>query len=96
MTLLFLTESQPSPGVQVSGELVNTSVTFNPQSIMLSSFFITITDDSVALERDEEFSISFTTSSYTEGVMFGSSTQVTITDDDSKPGAVDFRPCFAY
>ena len=72
----------------MSGELVNTSVTFTAQNGMTESFFISIKDDVIALERKEEFDISFTTSSYTEGVVFGPSTQVVIIDDDSKQEAV--------
>ena len=74
----------------LSGCQVNTSVTFTALSGMLMPFFIDIKDDDVALEKNEEFEIEFIQTSSADGFMFGPSTKIIITDDDSKKALAIF------
>ncbi len=68
----------------VSGDIVNTTVTFVGRGSMVESFTISINNDSVGLENDEEFEIQFTQSVPSDGVMFGPNSNVIISDDDSE------------
>lgn len=72
----------PSVGVAVSASVVNTSVTFAAQGGMFASFQILINSDNVALEKNEQFEIGFLSSSPSNGVLFGPTTEVSITDND--------------
>ena len=52
------------------------------QSKELSNF--TITNDAVALETIEQYDLSFSNPSFTNGVTLGPNTRIQITDDDGK------------
>ncbi|XP_019860793.1 PREDICTED: uncharacterized protein LOC105315165 [Amphimedon queenslandica] len=74
--------SQPS-SVVVSGADVSSAVTFAPGgslTVPLPSFVIT--NDDVALEDDESYSLSISDPSVTQNVIAADSTDIDITDDD--------------
>ena len=60
------------------------------QSKGLSSF--TITNDAVALETIEQYDLSFSNPSFTNGVTLGPDTRIQITDDDCN----DFNNTIVY
>ena len=57
----------------------------------ISSF--TLTDDDTALEMNEQYQISFTSSSITNNVKLGTATTITIIDNDGKFVNVSLLPC---
>ena len=76
-------DNQPST-IEISGVNVNQAVTFTAhgaQSQRLPSFIII--NDTVALETIEQYNLSLSNPSITNGVILGSDTTIHIMDDDS-------------
>ena len=77
-------ESLPTSGVVVSGDIINTTVTFIARGSTSATFLVTINNDDVGFENDEMFEIAFTESVPSNGVILGANTQVIISDDDGE------------
>ena len=85
--ITLLLDSSPQNGIVKSGVGVSSSVTFPANSpaltpISISSFILT--NDDTALEINEQYQISFTSSSIADNVNLGVATTITIVDDDGK------------
>ena len=82
---MFLGPGDQPSSVVVSGANVSSTVTFTSNSSLtapLPSFVIT--NDDVALENVERYSLSISNPSVTQNVVATGSTDIDITDDDSK------------
>ena len=83
----FITHSgprtQPST-VVMSGNYVNSTVTFQAGDVSVPLPNFGITDDTTALETNEKYQLSFIRSTPSQDVTLGDPTEITITDDDSE------------
>ena len=77
-----LLESSPSDGVVISGQTINTTVTFQAQDSQFVFVPVGITDDLVGLENEESFPVQFTSSNPSQQVALGPDAAITINDND--------------
>ena len=70
------------PTVNISGSNVNSTVIFQPGDISVTLPVFAITDDITALETDEVYQLSFSSSTPSQTVTLGNPTTIIITDND--------------
>ena len=85
--IYFITHSgpgtQPST-VVISGSDVDSPVMFQAGDVSVPLPNFGITDDTTALETNEMYQLSFSSSAPSQDVTLGNPTTITITDDDGK------------
>lgn len=86
MHFLHLTGPSTTPNIERSADGINTTITFQPGGPNVTSIPFNITDDDVALERDETYTARLNIVSPSTGVAVGTfpTTDVIVRDDDSK------------
>ena len=87
--IIYIYIIYPGPGQQpdtviISGVQVSSTVTFPPGQFPVIPLDFSITDDTIALETNEIYQLSFISSTPSQGVALGGPTEITITDDDGE------------
>ena len=70
------------PTVNISGSDVNSTIVFQPGDISATLPVFVITDDITALETNEVYQLSFSSSTPSQAVMLGNPMTIIITDND--------------